>query len=313
MIFKNYEYFLTIAEEGNISSAARKLFVSQPSLSQYLKRLETNLGVELFDHTRYPLQLTYAGERYLAYVQDLFNLDRRMQQEFSDITQNRRGKIRLGIAYWRGSYVLPQVLPEFLQMWPNIDIDVTEECGNLVIKDLSAEKLDFAVMNITSTMDLSNLVCRELFPERILLAVKKGTGLSRQLKESAHVADGILYPVIDPELLRNCSFILPKAGMNFCITTTQFLNKYQIKPKTLLNLENTSTALHLVAEGLGICFVPEGGAIQGYFPENLDLFAFEDPEMRWNLSLVYRKDAVLNPAILDFEKIALKKLNRTEY
>ena len=110
MIFKNYEYFLTIAEEGNISSAARKLFVSQPSLSQYLKRLETNLGVELFDHTRYPLQLTYAGERYLAYVQDLFNLDRRMQQEFSDITQNRRGKIRLGIAYWRGSNVLPQVL-----------------------------------------------------------------------------------------------------------------------------------------------------------------------------------------------------------
>ena len=103
-----------------------------------------------------------------------------MQQEFSDITQNRRGKIRLGIAYWRGSNVLPQVLPEFLQMWPNIDIDVTEECGNLVIKALSAEKLDFAVMNNTSTMDLSNLVCREIFPERILLAVKKGTALSRQ-------------------------------------------------------------------------------------------------------------------------------------
>ncbi len=309
MIFKNYEYFLTIAEEGNISSAARKLFVSQPSLSQYLKRLETNLGVELFDHTRYPLQLTYAGERYLAYVRELFTLDKRMKQEFSDITHNRRGKIRLGIAYWRGSNVLPQVFPEFLRLWPNIDIDITEECGNLVVKDLAAEKLDFAVMNITSTMDLSNLVCCELFPERILFAAKKDTELSNQLKNSAKTVSGIHYPVIDPELLRNCSFILPKAGMNFYIMTTQFLNKYQIKPKTLLNLENTSTALHLVSEGVGVCFVPEGGTIHGYFPENLDLFAFEDPEMCWNLSMVYRKDAILNPAILDFEKIALEKLN----
>ena len=309
MIFKNYEYFLTIAEEGNISSAARKLFVSQPSLSQYLKRLETNLGVELFDHTRYPLQLTYAGERYLAYVRELFNLDKRMEQEFSDITQSRRGKIHLGIAYWRGSNVLPQVLPEFLRLWPNIDMDVTEECGNLVIKDLAAEKLDFAVMNITSTMDLSNLVCCELYPERIIFAAKKGTELADQLKNSARTVPDIHYPVIDPELLRNCSFILPKAGMNFHITTTQFLNKYQIKPKTLLNLENTSTALHLISEGVGVCFVPEGGAIQGYFPENLELFAFEDPEMRWNLSMVYRKNAILNPAILDFERIALEKLN----
>ena len=250
MIFKNYEYFLTIAEEGNISSAARKLFISQPSLSQYLKRLETNLGVELFDHTRSPLKLTYAGERYLAYVRELFNLDERMEQKFSDITQKRRGKIRLGIAYWRGSNILPQVLPEFLQLWPNIDIDIKEECGNLVVKDLAAEKLDFAVMNITSTMDLSNLVCCELFPERILFAVKKDTELSSQLKSSARTVSSIRYPVINPELLRDCSFILPKTGMNFHITTTQFLNKYQIKPKTLLNLENTSTALHLYRKAL---------------------------------------------------------------
>ena len=309
MIIKNYEYFLTIVEEGNISSASRKLFVSQPSLSQYLKRLESNLGTELFDHTRSPLKLTYAGERYLAYVKELVALDKRMASEFSDITEKRRGKLRIGIAYWRGNMTLPHVLPDFYKLWPDIDIDVTEECGALAVKDLAAGNLDFAIMNIATTMDLSNLVCTEIFPERILLAVKKDTAFDERLIQNSRTVSGIRYPVIAPELLNDREFILPKPGMNFNIITTQFLNKYQIKPKVLVNLENTSTALHIVSEGMGVCFMPEAGAMHGYFPDNLSLYAFEDPEMCWNLSMVCRRGDIQNPVLMDFERIAKEKLN----
>ena len=68
MIFRNYEYFLTIADSGSLTKAAEQLYVSQPSLSQYLKRLESSLGVELFDHKSSPLKLTYIGQRYYNYV-----------------------------------------------------------------------------------------------------------------------------------------------------------------------------------------------------------------------------------------------------
>lgn len=71
MYFKNYEYFLMIAEEGSISKAADKLYLTQPSLSKYLKRLEENLGVELFSRDRYPLALTQAGIIYKRYVEEI--------------------------------------------------------------------------------------------------------------------------------------------------------------------------------------------------------------------------------------------------
>ena len=71
MVFKNYEYFIAIVESGSLTKAAEKLYVSQPSLSQYVKRLESSLGVELFDRTASPLRLTYTGERYYEYVKQV--------------------------------------------------------------------------------------------------------------------------------------------------------------------------------------------------------------------------------------------------
>ena len=64
MVLHNYEYFVAIVDEGSLTKAAEHLYVSQPSLSQYLKRLEASLGVELFDRSTSPLRLTYTGERY---------------------------------------------------------------------------------------------------------------------------------------------------------------------------------------------------------------------------------------------------------
>ena len=63
MVLHNYEYFVAIVDEGSLTKAAEHLYVSQPSLSQYLKRLEANLGVELFDRSASPLRLTYTGEQ----------------------------------------------------------------------------------------------------------------------------------------------------------------------------------------------------------------------------------------------------------
>lgn len=74
----NNEYFLTIIEEGSLSKAAQKLYLSQPSLSQYVKRMEKRLGVELFDHNSSPLKLTYSGERYYEFLLE----EQKMRKKF---------------------------------------------------------------------------------------------------------------------------------------------------------------------------------------------------------------------------------------
>ena len=100
MVFRNYEYFVSIVEAGSLTKAAERLYVSQPSLSQYLKRLETNLGVELFDRSTSPLRLTYTGERYYQYVLQLMKLDENVRREFQDIQNQISGRLRIGVALW---------------------------------------------------------------------------------------------------------------------------------------------------------------------------------------------------------------------
>lgn len=108
---QNLNYFLTIVEEGSITKAAEKLFVSQPSLSQYLKRLESSLGVELFNHGSSPLKLTYAGQLYYHHVQDAQRREQNILKEIRDIQEDRGGVIRLGMAVWRTACLLPEVYP----------------------------------------------------------------------------------------------------------------------------------------------------------------------------------------------------------
>ena len=80
MMFRNYEYFVAIAEAGSLTRAAEILYVSQPSLSQYLRRLESELGVELFNHRTSPLKLTYTGERYYESVKQMMRLEENIKR-----------------------------------------------------------------------------------------------------------------------------------------------------------------------------------------------------------------------------------------
>lgn len=116
MVFRNYEYFAAIVEAGSLTRAAEQLYISQPSLSQYVKRLEANLGVELFDRSTSPLRLTYTGERYYQYVLQLMKLDENVRREFQDIKNQTSGRLRLGVALWRGACLLPDVFPRFHQL-----------------------------------------------------------------------------------------------------------------------------------------------------------------------------------------------------
>ena len=111
MYFKNCEYFMAIADEGSVSKAAEKLFISQPSLSKYLKRLEDNLGKPLFFRDSHPMRLTPAGEIYYRYIHEISERERRLKQEFTELESTPKGTVSVGITIWRSSVLLPLVLP----------------------------------------------------------------------------------------------------------------------------------------------------------------------------------------------------------
>lgn len=90
MDLKEFEYVLAINEDKSFSKAAKRLFISQPSLSQYINRLENQLGVTLFDRNTIPLTLTYEGELYIEAMQNIVEIFNGMQKSFDDISELKK-------------------------------------------------------------------------------------------------------------------------------------------------------------------------------------------------------------------------------
>ena len=83
--FKELEYFVSVAKHKNITRASQELYISQPSLSKYIKKLEDTLGTPLFNRVGHTFTLTYAGERYLENAQDILNIKSKINAEMNDI------------------------------------------------------------------------------------------------------------------------------------------------------------------------------------------------------------------------------------
>lgn len=308
MLFKNYEYFLAITESQNLSQAAEKLFISQPSLSKYLKRLEENLNVELFDHHSSPLKLTYAGERYLEYIGKVSALDKQLQKEFSDIRIQERGKLTLGLAIWRSSCMLPQFLPVFSSRYPNIEIQVVEGKSAFLVNELLKDRLDICIMNPLPSLDYKSLDYEVIRNEKILLAVHKDHPVLTSLyPEGVSQPAGDSYPAFDISAIENEQFFLTKSGQNLTITISSFFSRHHMHPGRIFETENLSTAINLAAAGMGFTFIPEAGIISGQFPDNLALFAVDTPPLQWPLAVFYKSSSYTTVAVKRFISI-LKEL-----
>lgn len=160
-------YFITIAQTGNLNQAAQLLYVSQSSLSKYIKRLEKSLGVPLFDHGVTPLQLNEAGKLYLHYLLDAREREKDMSMQIQEFIHQERGTFYLGIPPFCGEYFLPQILPHFIKRYPNVHLKLAEGTGESLESRLDNQEIDLAILH--SPISSPSLHVQELLKEQIFL------------------------------------------------------------------------------------------------------------------------------------------------
>ena len=123
MNFLNIEYFLAIVEEGSFSSAARKLFISQQSLSEHVKKLEDEIGAPLFTRVQ-PLTLTIAGKYFAEGGREILIARDKMLRDITNVTNERRRKITVGIPAFEVPPFLPGLLSKFSADFPEYETSV---------------------------------------------------------------------------------------------------------------------------------------------------------------------------------------------
>jgi len=139
-----FKYFEEVAREGSFTKAAKNLYISQQSLSEYIKRMEEHYGVKLF--SRKPsLHLTHAGELLLEHVNKTLYQEERLLAELSFISSQQKGKIRVGITPTRAPIFFPLIFSRFNKLYPLVELSLREDHTSYLIKDLMSGKIDFTI------------------------------------------------------------------------------------------------------------------------------------------------------------------------
>lgn len=293
MTDKELIYVKTIAEEKSISGAARRLFISQPSLSQYVKRMEQELGTELFKRTPGGLILTYAGERYYETAVRILNLYESLEREISDINDLKTGKLQLGITSHLGTSVLTRVLPDFHRKFPRVECLVTEETSNVLEDKLAKRDLDFAIMHAPKDTYASGLSYELLSRDPFLIVAPQGHPIGALAKKR----DGD-YPELDLKHLKGQPLLMVRRGQRIRQIADSLLSRAGIhQPEILLSLRNFETIQLLCAEGMGFTLLPKQYSRIPFLRQKPDYYSI--PERYgafWELCIATAKGAYLSRA-----------------
>jgi LysR family transcriptional regulator, transcriptional activator of the cysJI operon len=144
MDFRHFKIFLTVCETGNMTHAARELYITQPSVSQSIAELENYYGVRLFERLNHRLYLTPAGERLRSYAQHILNLSEQARKELADL--GHAGTIRIGASLTIGAYLLPELVSSFRQKYPEIEVFTLVDNTTLIEKQILEDQLDLGLV-----------------------------------------------------------------------------------------------------------------------------------------------------------------------
>lgn len=142
-----YRVFYTVAKNKHMTKASEELHISQPAISQSIKKLEDQLGGTLFLRSNKGMELTNEGEMFFDYVKGALELINNAEKEFTSFKELTKGEIKIGASTTLTKLVLMDTIKKFHKDYPNIKINITNDLTKDLLIDLEKGKLDFVIYN----------------------------------------------------------------------------------------------------------------------------------------------------------------------
>ena len=294
MTDKEILYISTIAQCSSITKAAEKLFISQPSLTQALHRIEAEWGAELFLRGQGGLRLTEAGRIYLHAASQMADLYQQLQQEVSETSARMRGQMSLGITPFQGGILLPSFLSQYHKRFPEMKLSVVENTSAQLEQMILNGQIDLAVLH--SPVTDYRLGYDTLYREDFYLAVP--------VFSKDHAAAEGEIPLITPRVLAKQKLVMLSSSQRIRQIADSICLTAGIKPKIQFTTSNFMTALGLTARGLGATFIPKSFArfFAGSYPVAYFRFPAEC-NAGWTLMVAYPRNTLLPKASMELIRV----------
>ena len=283
MNLRDLRYFVALADARHFGKAAERSFVSQPTLSAQIKKLENYLGVQLIERQPRRVQLTEMGAKVLP-------IARRILQDSDELVTLARnehdplsGKLKLALIPTIGPYLLPLVTRRLRKQLPHLKLMLYEYQTQPLLEKLRAGDIDMGILALPVPMD--GLEARELYNEDFTVAVPNGSSLAKKSNVKLEDLTG------ETLLLLEDGHCLRDQALDVC-------NRVDVKENEDYRATSLETLRQMVAAGLGITLLPEL-ATRGPFGSGhgLTVKAFAKPVPSRAIGAVWRKSSARGEAI----------------
>jgi LysR family hydrogen peroxide-inducible transcriptional activator len=234
-------YFCAVAASGSFTGAAELEGISQPSLSQQIRKLEQTVGAPLFTRLGRRIRLTPAGEALQEHAQEILRHSRDATQRIRQLGQSISGPLRVGAIPTVLPYLLAPRLTDFVTLYPEVQVDLKEETTTELVKQLQHGDLD--VILVALPLRVAEVVCSELVRDPLMLAIPKNHPLAGE--EVAHIG------AVQQERL-----LLLREGHCFRGDVLTACTRARAEFHAIFESDSLATIFSLVAAGLGVSIVP---------------------------------------------------------
>ena len=294
MNLKQFRYVLTLANEGSFSRAAEMLNIKQPSLSQYIQKVEKEVGTELFDRSGGDVRLTDAGRAYIDIGRKMLDLEHQLEGRFSDLASFKSGSIVIGISAHRSVALMPPIVSSFKSLYPGIILRIVEERRAALLE--AAEHGEFDLVITTLPVDGDFFTYETLFVEENVVVTKAIIG-AEEIKDKK-------FPAISASSLNHLSFAMLNEDHLMQRELEELIKAHGLKLKKEVECTSLEALIEMVKAGVGSAFIP---ACLAKDP-TLRYYSIKEAVPKREIVVMYRKKQYLSKAVLDLKELMHKIL-----
>ena len=282
MTLTQLQYTLAIAKEGNFTLAAEKCFVTQPTLSMQVQKLEKELGVKLFNRNTKPITLTAIGEKILLQAKIIVQESDRMKDIISVEKGVLGGDFRLGIIPTVMPTLLPLFLSTFIKKFPKVNLKIEELNTVLIAEKLLSNKLDAGIA--ATPLENEKIIEKPLYYEPFVGYIPISHPLSKIKK-------------IEIEDLENMDVLVLEDGHCFRKHILNLCQANETSKSFDLKSGSFETLVRLANEGMGMTLLPYLHTLNLTDVNKKNLKYFNNPEPAREISVIYSKNQLKLPVI----------------
>ena len=274
-----YKTFYDVAKCGSISKAAKETFSSQPAISKSIKKLEEELGTQLFYRNLNGVELTEKGKELLYFVEKSYNNLIIAERNMLETENLQRGKLSIGMPSNIGSFFLFDKIIEFHKKYPNIEVTIITGSTSKLISLLDSHKVDFVIDTSPIIIGTANgIKVKKLKEAQYCFIAKKDSDLL-ETKEIESLKDLTKYPLI-----------LPIPGTANRKDLDEILTKNDVNIENIINIHTSEMIIAGVKKDLGIGYVIENLVEQEVKNNELEILDIAETLPTVEINIIYNKN-----------------------